>query len=249
MRKSEPVPPELRGLAEDARVTVRRGGAPGPQGKCVVYWMERAQRGRDNHAVDLAVAVANALWLPLVVYFSGGAGLAGSNLRQYAFLQRGLADVEADLAERNIAFVLRNGPNEPCEQFLSDAGAAFLVGDENPMREPERWRRELAARIRIPFWTVDADVVVPSKLMERGHYGRIPSDRGSTGCCRNFWCLSRTRTRYASGNGREGFTEIRCGRVWPRGGEIWTKAWGQWRGGQAVPMRRWGGCGTSPARC
>src|ERR1700740_188619 len=47
----------------------------------------------------------------------------------------------------------------------------FLVGDENPLREPERWRRNLASRIRIPFWTVDADVVVPSKLIEKAQYG------------------------------------------------------------------------------
>jgi deoxyribodipyrimidine photo-lyase len=165
------IPEALRGLAEDARVTVRRGGSPDPEGRCVVYWMQRAQRGRDNHAVDLAVRVANALELPLVVYFAGIANFPNANLRHYAFLNRGLVDVEEDLAERNIGFVLRNAPHDSHERFLSDVGAAFLVGDENPMREPERWRRELAERIWFPFWTVDADVVVPSKLMERAQYG------------------------------------------------------------------------------
>jgi deoxyribodipyrimidine photo-lyase len=133
--------------------------------------MQRAQRGRDNHALDAAVEVANALELPLVVYFAGIANFPNANLRHYAFLNRGLQDVEEDLAERNIAFVLRNAPRESLDQLLRDVGAAFLVGDENPMREPERWRRELAARIAIPFWTVDADVIVPSKLMERAQYG------------------------------------------------------------------------------
>jgi len=165
------IPDALRGLAEDARVTVRRGGEPDRRGKCVVYWMQRAQRGRDNHAVDLAVDVANELGLPLVVFFAGIANFPHANLRHYAFLNRGLVDVEDDLAERNIRFVLRNAPRESLERFLSDVGAAFLVGDENPMREPEKWRRALAEKIRIPFWTVDADVVVPSKLMERAQYG------------------------------------------------------------------------------
>jgi len=40
----ERVPAELRRLAEDARVTVRRGGAPA-RGRSVVCWMQRAQRG------------------------------------------------------------------------------------------------------------------------------------------------------------------------------------------------------------
>jgi deoxyribodipyrimidine photo-lyase len=45
--------------------------------------------------------------------------------------------------------------------------AALLIGDENPCREPERWRRVLTKRLKLPFWTVDADVVVPSRVFDR----------------------------------------------------------------------------------
>ena len=165
------LPGDLDRLLKDARVTVRREGVPDPKGKCVVYWMQRAQRGVDNHAVDLAVKIANLLGLPLVVYFAGIANFPHANLRHYVFLNQGLPDIEADLAARNVSFVMRRAPHESHERLLADVGAAFLVGDENPMREPERWRKELAARIRIPFWTVDADVVVPSKLIEKAQYG------------------------------------------------------------------------------
>ena len=133
--------------------------------------MQRAQRGVDNHAIDLAVKVANLIGLPLVVYFAGISNFPHANLRHYAFLNQGLPDIEADLAERNISFVMRRAPRESHERLLADVHAAFLVGDENPMREPERWRKHLASRIRIPFWTVDTDVVVPSKLMEKAQYG------------------------------------------------------------------------------
>ena len=84
------LPEELRALVNDARVTVRRDGAPDPMGKCVVYWMQRAQRGVDNHAVDLAVKVANLLGLPLVVYFAGISNFPHANLRHYVFLNQGL---------------------------------------------------------------------------------------------------------------------------------------------------------------
>jgi deoxyribodipyrimidine photo-lyase len=162
---------QLLSWSQDARVTVRREGAPDPDGRCVVYWMQRAQRGVDNHAVDLAVKVANLLGLPLVVYFAGISNFPHANLRHYVFLNQGLPDIEEDLAARNIAFVMRRAPHESHERLLHDVHAAFLIGDENPMREPERWRSQLASRIRIPFWTVDTDVVVPSKLMERAQYG------------------------------------------------------------------------------
>jgi hypothetical protein len=45
---------EFRDWSRDSRITVRREGFPDPSGKCVVYWMQRAQRGIDNHAVDIA---------------------------------------------------------------------------------------------------------------------------------------------------------------------------------------------------
>jgi deoxyribodipyrimidine photo-lyase len=174
MTKHDPphdLPEELHALLHNARITVRREGAPKPGGKCVVYWMQRAQRGVDNHAVNLAVAVANALELPLVVYFAGISNFPSANLRHYVFLQQGLPDIEEDLARRNITFLMRRAPHESHEKLLADVDAAFLIGDENPMREPERWRKQLAAKITIPFWTVDTDVVIPSKLIEKAQYG------------------------------------------------------------------------------
>ena len=165
------IPEELQRWSNEARVTVRRDGAPDPDGKCVVYWMQRAQRGVDNHAVDLAVKIANLLKLPLVVYFAGISNFPHANLRHYVFLNQGLPDIESDLAARNITFVMRRAPHESHERLLADVQAALVIGDENPMREPERWRRHLASRIRIPFWTVDTDVTVPSKLMEKAQYG------------------------------------------------------------------------------
>lgn len=164
-------PAELAVFANGARITIRRGGAPDVQGKCVVYWMQRAQRGVDNHAVNLAVQIANALRLPLVAYFAAISNFPHANLRHYAFLNQGLSDIEHDLAERNITFIMRRAPNESHTRLLADVKAAMVIGDENPMREPESWRQQLAKEITIPFWTVDTDVVVPSKLIEKAQYG------------------------------------------------------------------------------
>ena len=46
----------------------------------------------------------------------------------------------------------------------------MLIGDENPCREPERWRKVLARRLKLPYWTVDADVVVPSAVFGRDYF-------------------------------------------------------------------------------
>jgi len=168
----ERMPRALRELAQDPRVTVRRGGAPA-QGTCVVYWMQRAQRGRDNHALDKAVEVANALGLPCVAYFAAISNFPHANLRHYAFLNQGLPDIEEHCAERGVGFVMRRAPHEDHLRFFADVHAAMVIGDENPMRAPEQWRVMIAnalGRQKIPFWTVDADVVVPSKLLEKAQF-------------------------------------------------------------------------------
>ncbi len=168
------MPGELRRLAEDPRVTVRRSGVP-VSGRCVVYWMQRTQRGRDNHALEVAVNVANALGLPCVTFFAVVKNFPHANLRHYAFMNQGLADVEEDCEERGVGFVMRRAGSkgrgdESPERFIAEVDAAIVIGDENPMRAPEAWRVGLAERLRVPFWTVDADVVVPSKLLEKAQF-------------------------------------------------------------------------------
>jgi deoxyribodipyrimidine photo-lyase len=132
--------------------------------------MQRAERALDNPALDVAVEVGNALDLPVLVYFSAISNFPHANLRHYAFLNQGLADIEEDLQQRQIGFIVRRPPNNSLQVLLAEVNAAMVVGDENPCREPERWRRVLAGRLRIPYWTVDADVVVPSGLFEKRMY-------------------------------------------------------------------------------
>src|SRR3984957_13044736 len=166
--KNEETPEALRKIAANPRILVRRGGAPAADAKCVVYWMQRAERAVDNPALDIAVAVGNALDLPVLAYFSAISNFPHANWRHYAFLNQGLADIEEDLQQRQIGFIVRRPPKNSLEALLTEVNAAMVIGDENPCREPERWRRVLAGRLRIPYWTVDADVVVPSNLFKKG---------------------------------------------------------------------------------
>ncbi|HEX8812571.1 MAG TPA: deoxyribodipyrimidine photo-lyase, partial [Terracidiphilus sp.] len=165
-----PLPEPLLSHTQNPRVTVRRAGPPLPGGKCVVYWMQRTQRALDNPALDLAISLGNELNLPIVVFSSIIANYPSANLRHYAFLNQGLHDIASDLAARNVAFIVRRPPDNQLEKFLAEVQAAVVIGDENHCREPERWRKVLARRLRLPFLTVDADVVVPSSLFDKHFY-------------------------------------------------------------------------------
>jgi deoxyribodipyrimidine photo-lyase len=163
------IPEELAKLADQPRVLIRRPGAPRKEGKCIVYWMQRAMRIVDNPALDIAIEAANILGLPTVVYFHVIPNYPNANLRHYHFLQQGLRDVVEDAAERGVGFIVRKSPAK-LESFLEEVEAAMVVADENPCREPERWRAVQARRLRLPFWTVDADVVVPSRVFGKSFF-------------------------------------------------------------------------------
>jgi deoxyribodipyrimidine photo-lyase len=161
----------LTTISLDARVTVRRPGTPfSSDGTCVVYWMQRAQRGIDNPALDVAVDAANALGKPVVVFFAPVPFYPHANLRHYRFLAEGIPDIAAALAKRNIGFVFRRFPDHSLLRFCDEVNPALVIGDENPMREPEAWRKTAAKKLKVALWTVDADVIVPSKLLEKAQY-------------------------------------------------------------------------------
>ncbi len=157
-------------VSQEPRVVIRRGGAPNPDGRAVVYWMQRAQRGVDNPALDVAIEVGNALGLPIVAFLGVVPFYPNANRRHYRFLAEGLADIAGDLGKRRVGFVLRRYPDHSLDAFCEEIRAALVVGDENPLREPERWRRIVADRLRVPLWTVDADVVVPTRLLGKEQY-------------------------------------------------------------------------------
>jgi len=121
----------------------------------------------ENPALDVAIEAGNILALPVVIYFGVIPNYPNANLRHYHFLAQGLRDVEQDAAELGVGFVVRRHPDNNLDLFLEEVEAALLIGDENRCREPERWRNVLAKRLKIPYWTVDADVVVPSQVFNR----------------------------------------------------------------------------------
>jgi deoxyribodipyrimidine photo-lyase len=161
---------KLEALSSDPRVTVRRAGEPAPGGRCVVYWMQRAQRALDNPALDVAVEAANALRQPVVIFFAPVPYYPDANLRHFAFLAQGIPDIARHAHDRGIGFVLRRYPDHSLLDFCDEVRASLVIGDENPLREPRRWREHAAKKLTVPLWTVDADVIVPSRLLEKEQY-------------------------------------------------------------------------------
>ncbi|MFA5853359.1 MAG: deoxyribodipyrimidine photo-lyase, partial [Spirochaetales bacterium] len=65
----------------------------------VLVWMQKAQRSRDNPALDMGFYLANALGLPLLVLFVL-TDYPGAQPSHYRFMWEGLAECAADLRDR-----------------------------------------------------------------------------------------------------------------------------------------------------
>jgi deoxyribodipyrimidine photo-lyase len=132
-------------------------------GEYVLYWMQSSQRADHNHALEYALQRANDLGQRLLVVFGLTDDYPEANLRHYAFMLEGLADVEGALGRRGIKFVVRKG--SPDEVAL-EAGerASLIVTDRGYMRPQKRWRERAAEEAGCPLVQVETDVVVPVEL-------------------------------------------------------------------------------------
>jgi deoxyribodipyrimidine photo-lyase len=155
----------------DPRVRRLGGDRADPEGRCVLYWMQRAQRGRDNPALDRAIDLANERRLPVLAVFGLTGEYPGAQRRHYRFLLEGLVDARSDVEARGVPLVVRLGmPSQVVAAVASEVRPALVVGDENPVRVARRWRDEVAASVGVPLELVDADVVVPTALFPREEY-------------------------------------------------------------------------------
>ncbi|CAN5913933.1 deoxyribodipyrimidine photo-lyase [soil metagenome] len=155
----------------DPRVRVLLAGAPDPEAQCVIYWMQRSQRGRDNPALNLAIELGNTLRRPVLAVFGLTADYPGAQRRHYRFLLDAMPEIRDDLKARNVEFVLRIGsPPDVVLTIARECRPAVVVGDENPIRVGQTWRDRVARELTVPFFCVDADVVVPTSLFPKQEY-------------------------------------------------------------------------------
>jgi deoxyribodipyrimidine photo-lyase len=71
--------------------------------------MQRAPRGVDSGAPALAIALGNAIDLPVLAAVALTADYPGAQRRHYRFLIDGLADCAHDLEHRDVRFTVRIG--------------------------------------------------------------------------------------------------------------------------------------------
>ena len=126
----------------------------------VLYWMQAAQRARDNHALERTIELANQRGKPVLVCFSLTDGYPEANLRHYTFMLEGLRQTEGALARRKIPFIVLKGDPDANIIRLAKRADAVVV-DEGYLRIQRQWRKAVARTIDCPLEEVTTNLIVP----------------------------------------------------------------------------------------
>ncbi len=124
--------------------------------------MQREQRVRENWALYFALVLAKESDVPLCVCFNLVPDFLGALPRAYLFMLEGLREVEGELAELRIPFVLLRGqPENTIPGLVRDLEASGIVMDFNPLKIVRAWKREVLQHLTATVFEVDARNVVP----------------------------------------------------------------------------------------
>ncbi|HKU76723.1 MAG TPA: deoxyribodipyrimidine photo-lyase [Pyrinomonadaceae bacterium] len=155
-----------------SRVTELNNSKINTNGRYVLYWMQMFKRANHNYALNFAIQMANEHGLPLVVYEGLKFYYPWANDRFHTFILEGVAEKQAEFAERGIRYVFylqRNDRDQKHTVAKLAHEAALLVTDDYPcFIIPEH--NERIAQLKLPVYAVDANGMVPLSALPKEEY-------------------------------------------------------------------------------
>lgn len=132
----------------------------------LVYWMSRDQRINDNRALAFAQEVALEHKRELHIVFGLNDSFLGATKRHFAFLLKGLDELNNKASGLNIKFTLLLGdPIETVSKYLNDNNAYSVVVDFDPLKIKRFWKKEVASSIECSMIEVDAHNIIPCRIL------------------------------------------------------------------------------------
>lgn len=131
----------------------------------VLYWMSTALRTTENPSLEHASHLSNRYKIPLrVAHLLHPTAADGEPLpeRHALFQLQSARDVAAALRKQRVPFSVHHVTTNAVQLLTELAeGASAVVADADYMRPGRALRQELASALAIPFYVVEANLVVP----------------------------------------------------------------------------------------
>lgn len=151
----------------------RNDTEPNENGEYVLYWMQINRRLHYNYALEYAIAWANKLGKPLLIYEALKSDYPWASARTHHFITEGMAEHNESIDKRSYNYYpyLESEPGEGrgllkslCEK------ACLLVSDEYPVYIIREHNESIQQKIDIPFHTIDSNGIIPLGLTEKAPY-------------------------------------------------------------------------------
>lgn len=155
------------------RIFERNDQKPDPAGEYVLYWMQTSHRFQYNYALEYAVAWANKLDKPLLIYEELVCDYHWASDRIHTFYLDGMAE-HRDIAEQKginwLPVVEEEGGQSRGILDGLFAEASCLITDEYPVYFIRDRNNTLAVELEIAFITVDSNGLIPLGLTDKAPY-------------------------------------------------------------------------------
>ena len=132
--------------------------------KYVLCWLQQNIRANDNPIIDAAIATANKLKLPVVVYHALGQRYPHANDRIHQFIIEASRSLAPEVEKRGIRclnYIERPSKFEKSLVYRLAKESAAIITDDVPAYVA-RWQAErVAEKVDVSMIAVDASCVVP----------------------------------------------------------------------------------------
>jgi len=155
------------------RVFKRNDNEPNPDGEYVLYWMQINRRLHYNFALEYAVAWANKLGKPLMIFEGLSCDYPWRTDRSHWFIMQGMEEHQqfADEHKLNYYGFLEEKAGEYPDLFSKLAEKSSLViTDEYPVFIMRERNERIPKTLNVPYITIDSNGIIPLGLSDKAPY-------------------------------------------------------------------------------
>jgi deoxyribodipyrimidine photo-lyase len=155
------------------RTFKRNKKEPNEEGEYVLYWMQINRRLQYNFALEYAVAWANKLGKPLLIYEALSVDYQWASDRIHTFMMEGMKENLESANQQGHNFFSYLEPESRAGKGLFYElvdKACVVISDEYPVFITKQHNNRVADKIDVPYITIDSNGLIPLDITEKDPY-------------------------------------------------------------------------------
>ncbi len=151
----------------------RNNSQPNENGEYVLYWMQINRRFEYNYALEFAVAWANKLNKPLLIYEGLNIDYPWACDRFHHFIMQGMEENTSYAEQKGLNFFRyvepKKGDGKGLIYQLAEK-SCMVISDEYPVFIIRTHNEKVAGKLEVPYITVDSNGLIPLGITDKDPY-------------------------------------------------------------------------------